>query len=137
MKKPEENNETIITGPRKLVIPDASGNGNHITMVINWSPFIKNCEYIKLIMPNGDDCVVQKDEFRSLMTMISTQEEAMAMGRQKVRSVRVLRGHLNMTMKEDVTLKKGQTYPVPYEIPLKVPIDVIEEQDDGGIIKAR
>jgi len=127
----KKKNETIILNtPRKLIIPDNSGNGNHLTMVINWSPFIKNCEYIKLIQTNGDECIVQKDEFRTLLSMIATEEELTAMGRQKIRNVKVLRGHINLTMKKDTILHKGQTYPVPYEIPLKVPLDILEEQDD-------
>jgi hypothetical protein len=122
-------NKTTITEPRKLVIPDCSGNGNNITMVINWSKFIHNCEYIKLIMPNGDDCIVQKDEFRTLMMMIATQEEITEMGRQKVQTVRVIEKPVVIQAPRDI--KKGEQIHFIDRIQLPVPIDVITS--DGPV----
>ena len=119
----------MITEPRKLVIPDESGKGNHITMVINWNKNIKDCEYIKLLLPDGNETIVQKDKFRTLMMMIAKQEEVEAMGRQNISTVKVLKGHISVTPKRKIVLEQGQTYPIPYEIPLKVPMDIIKDQE--------
>jgi len=127
-------NTIIISEPRKLVIPDKSGHGNHLTMVINWSPKIKNSEYIKLVLPNREECIVQKDEFRTLMSMISSEEEAAMMGRQKIRTVKVLKGHLTITPTKKMVFEKGQTFHIPYGIPLKVPMEVLHDDDDEQII---
>jgi hypothetical protein len=119
----------MITESRKLVIPDESGKGNHITMVINWNKNIKDCEYIKLLLPNGSETIVQKDKFRTLMMMIAKDEEIEAMGKQEMTTVKVLRGHISVAPKKKIVLEPGQTYPIPYEIPLKVPIDIIKDQE--------
>ncbi len=113
---------TIMDTPRKLLIPDNSGNGNHITMVINWNPFIKDCEYIQLIQTNGDKCIVQKDEFRSLMMMIATEEELVDLGKQQIETVRVLQIPVEIVCSRNY--RKGETvyglahykFSVPQEI---------------------
>ena len=119
-------NSTILDTPRKLIIPDVSGSGNHITMVVNWSPFIKNCEYIKLIMPSGDECIVQKDEFRSLMMLIAKEEEVTDMGKTKVETVRAL--NIPVFIKASKNYKKGETIPAVARYKFKVPQDIITNE---------
>ena len=116
-------NSTILDSPRKLIIPDVSGSGNHITMVVNWSPFIKNCEYIKLIMPNGKECIVQKDEFRSLMMLIAKEEEITDMGKTKVETVRALNIPVFITASKNY--KKGEVIPAVARYKFKVPQEII------------
>jgi len=106
MKKNNEERGTILNTPRKMLIPDNSGNGNHITMIVNWTPFIKDCNYIKLVMPNGDECIVQKDEFRSLMMMIAKEEDIVKMGQTQITEVKVVQKPVTIEATRDI--KKGE-----------------------------
>jgi hypothetical protein len=122
MKNNKENN-TILNTPRKLLIPDNSGNGNHITMVINWNPFIKNCEYIKLIPKDGKECVVQKDEFRSLMMMIAKEEELTELGKTQIETVRSLQIPVRIQLSRNY--KKGEIVAALAQYKFRVPENII------------
>ena len=126
LKKQKEKATTILDSPRKLIIPDCSGNGNHLTMVVNWNPFIKNCEYIKLIQTNGDECIVQKDEFRGLIMMIAKEEEISDMGKVRVRTVRVIEKPVTIQLTRNC--KKGEIITVMDRFKFEQPQDIVVNQ---------
>ena len=126
--KDNKKTTSIIDSPRKLMIPDNSGNGNHIVMVVNWNPFIKNCEYIKLIMPNGDDCIVQKDEFRSLMMMIAKEEEITDMGQTRVETVRALQ--IPVTITASRNYKRGEKIYALANYKFRVPQEIVKHKEE-------
>jgi len=118
---------TILDTPRKVIIPDVSGNGNHITMIVNWNSFIKDCEYIKLIMPNGDECIVQKDEFRSIIMLISKEEEIVSMGKTKIETVRSLT--IPVKVKASRNYKAGEEIHAVVNYKFRIPQELISKSD--------
>jgi len=126
--KPESS--IIIDEPRKLLIPDESGKSNHITMVINWNKNIKDCEYIKLIYPDGSESIVQKDRFRSIMFLIANQEEREKMARQRITTVRTIKKNYTIEFNKDTAFRKGEKAIIP--VAIQVPVSIQDEVLDSG-----
>ncbi len=131
MKYQKPKQSTIIDEPRKLVIPDESGRGNHIVMVINWNDKIKDCEYLKLVMPDRSECIVHKEKFRSILFLIANQEQREKMGRMRITTVRTIKQNYEFQANKDFNIRAGEKFTVPIEI--QVPVAIQDEFLDPNV----
>ena len=114
------SNKSVLTEPRKLVFPDESGQGNHLKFQVNWNKRVKNCGYLKFFFPDGKECIVKKDYFRSIMMFLANEEEMMSQAKQRITTVRTIGKRITFTLKRD--FKKGET--VYYDFTVQVPVDI-------------
>ena len=112
--------KTILDEPRKLVFPDESGRGNHLQFQINWNKRVKNCGYLKFFFPDGSECIVKKEYFRSIMMFLANEEEIMSQARQKIHTVRTVEKRLFFKLSRD--FKKGET--IFFDAKIQIPVDI-------------
>ena len=113
-------NKSVLTEPRKLVFPDESGRGNHLKFQINWNKRVKNCGYLKFFFPDGKECIVKKEYFRSIMMFLANEEEILSQARQKIHTVREIGKIETIRLTRD--FKKGEYINIPVKI--QVPVDI-------------
>ena len=114
------NSKSVLDEPRKLVFPDESGHGNHLKFQINWNKRVKNCGYLKFFFPDGKECIVKKDYFRSIMMFLANEEEIMSQARQRVNTVREVQKIY--TIKLHRNFKAGESINIPVKI--QIPVDI-------------
>ena len=110
----------MLNEPRKLVFPDESGQGNHLKFQINWNKRVKNCGYLKFFFPDGKECIIKKEHFRSLMMFLANEEEVLTQARQRVNTVREV--DMIYTVKLNRNFKQGEYLNIPVKI--EIPVDI-------------
>jgi len=114
------NEKSVLDEPRKLVFPDESGHGNHLKFQINWNKRVKNCGFLKFFFPDGKECIVKKEYFRSIMMFLSNEEEILNQARQKIQTVRTVEKRLTFKATRDI--KEGE--PFYYDMKIQIPVDI-------------
>ena len=117
----------MIDEIRKLMLPDSSGRGNHLPILLNWNKKVGKCKYVRFVLPGGD-CVVHKDHLRSIMFIIGTDEEQRRMGKRRVTTVRTMTKRVEVVTTRDIRKGEKLVFPLTITVPIDIQDKVLEDE---------
>lgn len=119
----------MIKSSKRLLLPDISGQNNHIPIAVNWNKRVSGCKFVKFFLPGDKTMVVDRNHLQSIIFMISKKEEQMRMMKRRIVTVKEVTYPISITAKQDI--KKGETMKAytTFRIPVYDQDRVIQDEE--------
>lgn len=103
---------------------------NNFTAEVNWNEKdekTNNCKMLRIIFPDGKECIMKKEQFTALLFAIGNEEEQRKMIPQKITRVRWYETVLSIKATKDIRKGESITFPIKLTMPSE------EEQIIGAL----